>query len=174
MKSNVIMLSILAVITTACNGGGGGGGGGNAPVNNFPIGGCTTITTTGNGGYLSPTIFSTPSYTAAGYHYMSTFNFPLVQYTEMVYPTQTESTISFISSGDPLTQTTLGGACSMGTITGNSSYASDVIYYTNCNASVTGQQLTFSANYGIYLPTQYPGAGTSLQSGILSFSCTLE
>ncbi|TXJ01179.1 MAG: hypothetical protein E6Q32_05000 [Neisseriales bacterium] len=174
MKQNLIMLSLLTIIISACNGGGGGSsGGGNTPVNNFPTGRCAT-TESGNGGYLSPTIFPTQSYTGAGYLYINGFNFPEILYSEYVYATNTESTIYFDAHGDPATQTTLGGACSMGTIYGNSSYASDVIYYTNCTSSVTGHQLTFSANYGIYLASQYPGSGTPLKSGILSFSCTLQ
>lgn len=169
---NLIILLFAGALVAACNSGGGSSGGSTpAPSNNLPLGMCniTQMQSAANIP-LNPTIYSNPT------GFLVTYNNFAGSYIQFIYSENQGLSDSFFADGIG-TKPSTSSACAqspikqLGSIT---TYNNNVMYLTQCSATLQGSQMSFSANYGIYLPAQFPGNGTPLRAGTVNFTCTLQ
>lgn len=170
----ILLLAPLALSLFSC-GGGGSGSGGNSTTS-FPVGSCIINAYYDTGvTYANPTIYGSKTLLSGiAYQYTGIND----TYLQLVYSENESGTNGvFSASGTGLTKP-LGNACAQSPISQSGGtttvYNGDVMYFTNCSAKITGALMTFTSDYGIYLPSQYPGNGTPLQAGNINFTCTLH
>jgi hypothetical protein len=167
MKSFIIkstMIGTLAVSLVACNSGSGDQN--NTPDSNLPRGNCQLES---SASIFTPSLL--PEITTNFIQYSYDLSYPSIFYRENFSSDDSPDFIMSIGTG---TTKPLGGACAQSLISHpESTYNDDNLYYTNCKAEVKGNQMTFTSNYSIYIPSQYPGNGTPLKTGTVNFICTL-